>query len=86
MKDLSQSAIALIQISDRSKENALRIVRAKQGIAHIIDPLLVLAPIMMDIFQELRVNSKLFFAFLKETGSISSGLQIDNLIGFSVPN
>jgi hypothetical protein len=64
MKDLSQSAIALIQISDRSKENALRIVKVKKGIVHIIDPLLVLAPIMMDIFQELRVNRKLFFAFL----------------------
>ena len=49
----------------QEQKNALRIVRAKKGIVHIIDPLLVPAPIMMDIFQELRVNSKLFFAFQK---------------------
>jgi hypothetical protein len=41
-------------------------VRAKKGIVHIIDSLLVLAPIMMDIFQELRIDSKVFFAFLKD--------------------
>jgi hypothetical protein len=34
-----------------NKENALRTVRGKKGIVHIIDFQPVLAPIMMDIFQ-----------------------------------
>jgi hypothetical protein len=36
-------------------------VRAKKGIAYIIDLQLVLAPIMMDVFQALRIDSKLSF-------------------------
>ena len=63
LKDLSQYAIAPIQISERNKEKALLTVKAKKGIVHIIDSQSVLAPIMMDIFQKLRIDSKVFFAF-----------------------
>jgi hypothetical protein len=49
-----------MQISERNKENALPTVRAKTGIVHIIDPLSVLAPIMMDIFQTSRVDNNEF--------------------------
>jgi len=51
VKDLSQYAIVLIQMSERNKENVLHTVRAKMGIVHIIDHQLVLVLIMMDVFR-----------------------------------
>ena len=61
-------------------------MRAKKGIVHIIDPLLVLAPIMMDIFQELRIDSKVFFEFLKHNRFYFSWFANDKLIEFSALN
>jgi hypothetical protein len=58
--------IALIKISEGNKENVSSIVRAKKDIAHIIDLQPVLAPIMMDIFQALRIDSNLSYAWMIE--------------------
>ena len=45
----------------QEQKNALRIVRAKKGIVHIIDLQSVLASIMMDVFRALRIDWNEYF-------------------------
>jgi hypothetical protein len=56
VKDPSQYAIVLIQMSERNKENVLHTVRTKRGIVHIIEHQSVLALIMMDVFRPKRIE------------------------------
>ena len=51
---------ALIQTLKENNENALHTWRANKAIVHITDSQLVLAPIMMGIFQPLIRNSNQF--------------------------